>query len=294
MFDIIIKEMKKDKMNSIKTLFNEHQNEPFTYVADACLFKMFSWLKPFRAFVAEVDGQVIGCIYGLRYLFGYGWIGGLLIHKNFRRLGIGRRLLGAILDFLGPGYSYLFVEPQNLAAKRLFENMSFKAVYRRLNYLVQTPLAGFQTTCDNITCHVEWGDVNEAIGFKERGGVINMGYYPVKVTENIFEDLRRERKVLKCGSVVAFVENSWRVNINGYEFTFNDNILREMPILLPKKRVVEVIPFYIRPELSDLAKLINHLTAQGEVIVWAYEQDPVIWRLPLKGVLGVMVMEHYK
>jgi len=293
-FDILIKELERDELDSIANLFNEHQNDPFTYLADIHLFRIFSQLKPFRGFVAKTNGRVIGCIYGLRYLYGCGWIGGLFVHKDFRRIGIGRRLLSAVLDSLGPGYNYLFVDPQNIAARSLVEAMGFKAVYRRLNYVVQTPLAGFEGVPNEMTYDVEWSDLNKATGFKERGRVISMGYYPIKVTKNTFEDLSRRRKISKYGSILTIIENSYCINAKEDEFAFNDYILKDISNILPKKSIVEVNPFYTKLEPNDLAKLINHLTGQGEVHLWTYEKDPLITTLPLKGSLGGVLMELHR
>lgn len=288
---VFVRGLREDELVSVEDLFNEHRNDPFVYLADVHLFRLFSQLKPFRAFVAEADGQVIGCVYGLRYLYGYGWIGGLLVHKRFREMGVGRKLLGAVLDFLGSGYKYLFVEPQNVVAKRLFESTGFRAVYRRLNYVVPIPLADLPSKPDDITYDVGWDDMGKAIGFKERCGVINMGYYPIKVTEDVFEDLRGRRNILKCGSVIAVAESSYRVNADGYEFTFNDYVLGGISNVFPRRSVVEVNPFYIRLEPSDLARLINYLAARGQVALWSYEGDPVLLRLPLRGDLAALVME---
>jgi len=274
----------------IMELFNEHRNEPFTYWADTHLFRMFSRLKSFKAFVAEVDGQVVGCIYAMRYTYNYGWIGGLLVHKRFRRMGVGRMLLREALQFLGSTYVYLFVEPENVAAKRLFEKVGFNGVYRRLNYMVHVPFNEPMCKCNDINYDVEWDDLTSALGFKERGGVVSVGYYPVKVTRNVFEDLKNERKILKCGSVLAIVENSYNVNVDGYGFTFNDYILKWLSIS-SKEKIVEVNPFYTKPQAADLIKLINYLDADGKVAVRTYQEDHVAKSLPGKGTFAAFVME---
>jgi len=293
-FDILIKESNRDELDSIANLFNEHQNDTFTYLADIQLFRIFNQLKPFRGFVAKTNGRVIGCIYGLQYLYSCGWIGGLFVHKDFRRMGIGRRLLSAVLDYLGSGYNYLFVDPKNIAARRLVEAMGFKAVYRRLNYVVQNPLTRFENACNKITYDVKWSDLSKATGFKERDSVVSMGYYPIKVTRKTFEDLSRRRRISRCGSVLTIIEKPYCINTNEYEFTFNEYILKGISNPIPKKSVVEVNPFYTKLELNDLAQLINHLTQQGEVHLWTYEKDPLITTLPLKSTLGALVMELHR
>jgi len=290
MSDIVIKEC--SNLDSIIGLFNEHRDYPFTYLADIHLFKMFSRLKPFRAFTAEVDDQVVGCVYAMRYMYECGWIGGLLVHKSFRKIGIGRRLLERALRFLGHGYAYLFVEPENVAAKRLFENGGFNAVYRRLNYVARTPLEELGEDHD-ISYDVTWDDLTAASGFRERSGIVNIGYYPVKLTKKVYEDLKTKRKILRCGSLLAVVENSYSVDVNGYTFTFNDYILKGLSVH-PKEKIVEVNPFYTEDQVPDLIKLINTLAVDGKVAVWTYQEDPVVRKSPLKGSLGALVMQLYR
>jgi len=276
--------------DSITNLFNEHRNDPFAYFADTHLFRMFSRLKSFKAFVAEADGQVVGCIYTMRYMYDYGWIGGLLVHKRFRRIGVGSILLKEVLRYLRSGYAYLFVGHDNVAARRLFENVGFNVVYRRLGYRVHVPFGESMCKCDDIDYDVEWDDLTTALGFKERGGVVSIGYYPLKVTRNVFEDLKNKRKIFRCGSVLAIVENSYNVDVDGHTFTFNDYILKGLSIS-SKDKIFEVNPFYTKPQVADLIKLINHLDADGKVAVWTYQEDRVAKSLPRKGTFAAFVME---
>ena len=279
-------------LDPITNLFKEHSKDPFTYLADTHLFRMFSRLKSFKAFVAEAGGQVVGCIYTMRYMYDYGWIGGLLVHKGFRGMGVGRMLLEEALRFLRSEYVYLFVEPENVAARRLFEDVGFNAIYRRLNYRVNVPFSESMRKCDDIRYDVEWDELTTALGFKERCGVVSMGYYPIKVTEPIFEELKNEGKILKCGSVLTVVENSYNINVNGYTFTFNDYVLKELSVP-PREKIVEVNPFYINAQALDLVKLINHLSVEGKVIVWTHQEDRVAKSLPRKGAFAALVMELF-
>jgi GNAT superfamily N-acetyltransferase len=288
LFDITIKECTDS--DSITGLFQEHRDAPFTYLSDIHLFRLFSRLKSFRAFVAEVNGRVVGCVYALRHIYGYGWIGGLFVHKSFRRMGIGRRLLERALQFLRQEYAYLFVMPENVAARKLIESVGFNAVYRRLNYAVDAPIEEFRDKREEISYDVEWDDFTTALGFKERSGVVNIGYYPIKVTKSIFEDLKKERKILRCGNVFAMTENSHNIKIDGDIFTFNDHILKELS-LQPKEKIVEVNPFYAKARVPDLIELINHLAVHGKVAVWTYQEDTVATSLPLEGTLAALIME---
>lgn len=221
MSNIVIKEC--SDLDSIVSLFTEHRDDPFIYLSDIHLFNIFSRLKPVRVFLAEVNGKVVGCIYAMRYMYNCGWIGGLLVHNSFRRMGIGRMLSEKAIQFLGPGYTYLFVMPENVAARRLYENVGFSAVYRRLNYVAHAPLKGLEGRFYDISYDVGWDELTSALGFEERGGVVNIGYYPVKVTKRVFEDLKAKRKILRCGNLLAIVEDSYSVDINGYTLDLRRN-----------------------------------------------------------------------
>jgi hypothetical protein len=50
----------------------------------------------------------------------------------------------------------------------------------------------------------------------------------------------------------------------------------------------------MKPKLSDLVKLVNHLVPVGEVYVKTYDGDPVASKLPLTSRIGALVMEYKK
>lgn len=279
-------------MNPIIELFNQHRNEPFTYLMNIPVIKMLSGLNFFRSFIAEADGQLVGYIYALRYMYNCGYIGGLFVHKSFRKMSVGNKLLDTALNALGSGYKYLFTERKNTVARRMFEKAGFRKIYERLSYTVSTPLTEPQSSCSNITYDVDWDILNEAIGFRERSGVVNFGYYPIKLTREVFEDLKAQRKILRCGNILAIVENLYALNIGEYRFTYSDYIVKGLLNVQTLKNMVEVNPFYIKPNLPDLVKLVNHFTSLGEVQIRTYEGDPVVKKLPLKGVLGALTMEY--
>jgi ribosomal protein S18 acetylase RimI-like enzyme len=56
--------------------------------------------EPEGCFIAEVDSQPAGSVTTIRYSDRVGWIGMLLVHPNFRRLGIGSKMLLHSIDYL--------------------------------------------------------------------------------------------------------------------------------------------------------------------------------------------------
>lgn len=52
----------------------------------------------------------------MRYTYNCGQLGGILVHREFRRESIGRRLLEKAVKWLNTSYIYAFVEPENTAA----------------------------------------------------------------------------------------------------------------------------------------------------------------------------------
>jgi GNAT superfamily N-acetyltransferase len=279
--------------SSLIELFNVHKDEPFTYLADTQLFSLFSKIDFCRVFEAKADRGTVGSIYAMKHMYDCGWIGGLLVHKEFRRKGVGRKLLGKALDWLDTPYAYAFVEPENTAAQELFKSMGFNTVYRRLNYKVQMQnIHRQQGGNETANTDLQWSELTEAEGYKERGGVVNLGYYPVKLTEEVFDDLKSKKKVLRLGDIIAIVEISYVVNLDGYDFIFSNHILDRVP-LPTRNKVVEVNPFYVRRSTSVLIELLKNL-AGGEVMIWTYEGDPVASELTFEGTLGALVLSYVK
>jgi len=290
--EIIVKESRD--LDKVTRLFEQHRDIPFTYLTNIPLVEMLSRLESFKIFVAETNGETVGCIHSLNYIYDCGYIGGLLIHRNFRRMGVGSKLLKAALSSLNTKHVYLFAEEKNTTAIRFFKKTGFRKIYRRLFYVVSTQLDETFKRSSRITGDVEWVDLKEAVGFRERKRVINFGYYPVKITRSVFEDLKKNSKVLRCGSVIAIVENSHGLIIGEHLYTFNDHIVKHLPGVDASRSIVEVNPFYMKPKLSDLVKLVNHLVPVGEVYVKTYDGDPVASKLPLTSRIGALVMEYKK
>ncbi len=280
------------ELSRILELLDNHCDERFAYLADTQLFKVFSHLESAEIFEAKVNGATAGCIYAMRYMHRCGWLGGLLVHRKFRRKGIGRKILEKALGCFDSPSVYAFVEPENIAARKLFESMGFNVLYRRLNFKIQASSAGMLNEDKGVDYEFRWSDIVGAVGFEERGGVVNLGYYPVRLTEDIFDDLRNKGKVLRSGNAIAIVENSYVVDLDAYTFIFNDHILNK--IRLPvRKEIVEVNPFYIKHDIDDLAILLRNL-AHKDLMMWTYEGDQVASRLPLSGTLGALVLELCK
>ncbi|MEM3660695.1 MAG: GNAT family N-acetyltransferase [Thermoproteota archaeon] len=290
--DVTVKE--SQDLEKVARLFEQHRDTPFTYLTNIPLVKMLSQLESFKIFVAEVNGETVGCIHSLSYIYDCGYIGGLLVHKDFRGKGVGRRLLNAALNSLNTGHVYLFVEEKNTIAVRLVEKTGFKNIYKGRRYIITTPINEAFPRSPTITTDVDWLSLKESIGFNERNGVVNIGYYPVKVTEKTFEDLRVDNKILRCGNVIAIIEYSYGVTVGDHLYTFNDHIVRKLRDIDMTRRVVEVNPFYIEPRPEDLVRIVNYLLSTGEVYVKTYEGDPVANRLPLTGRTGALVMEYEK
>lgn len=279
--------------NSVIGLFDSHRDAiPFTYSANTQLFRLFSRLESCKILEAKAYGRTVGCIYAMKYMYDCGWLGALLVHKEFRRKGIGRKLLDKASRWFDVPYAYAFVEPENTAARKIFERVGFDAVYRRLNYRVQASTAGPRSENESENYEFQWNELAEAVGFKERGGIVNLGFYPVKLTKDVFDDLKNEGRVLRFGDVVTIVANAYVVGLNGYTFIFNDHILNKISLPI-RKEIVEVNPFYIKHETHDLVKMLKNL-AHKEVVIWTYDGDSVASRLPLRGSLAALVLELYK
>ena len=85
--------------------------------------------------VAEVDGDVVGYVFSRRTLLGRlgrcGHIVAVAVEKEFRRRGIGRRLMEAALDHLAQrrvSRVGLEVRQSNTAAQALYEQLGFDRI----------------------------------------------------------------------------------------------------------------------------------------------------------------------
>ncbi|MEM4462062.1 MAG: GNAT family N-acetyltransferase [Candidatus Bathyarchaeia archaeon] len=156
------------------------------------------------------------------YIYDYGWLGGLLVNREFRRRGVGSKLMDRAVDWLRAPYTYVFLELENATTKRLFEGASFNTIYRRLNYKVQLQASSHRQSINEVTSlDVEWSELTEMVGYRERKGIVNLGYYPIKLTEDVFNDLKNKRKVLRLGDIVVIVERSHVVATDEHNFIFS-------------------------------------------------------------------------
>jgi predicted N-acetyltransferase YhbS len=61
---------------------------------------LFLRLSPSGCFVAELEGRIAGTVTTIHYEKKIGWIGMLIVHPEWRGLGVGSKLLKRAIDFL--------------------------------------------------------------------------------------------------------------------------------------------------------------------------------------------------
>jgi len=89
-----------------------------------------------RCWVAEVDGSVVGMIV-VWLIVDEAHVATLATHPDYRRQGIGRRLLAYALRQLmqdGARSSFLEVRASNLAAQEMYRKFGYEAKGRRRHY----------------------------------------------------------------------------------------------------------------------------------------------------------------
>jgi ribosomal-protein-alanine N-acetyltransferase len=89
-----------------------------------------------RCWVAEVDGRVVGMLVGW-LLVDEIHIATIATHPDFRRQGIGRRLLSHALSRAldeGARSSFLEVRESNLVAQQMYRQFGYEATGRRKRY----------------------------------------------------------------------------------------------------------------------------------------------------------------
>lgn len=89
-----------------------------------------------RCWVAELDGKVVGMIV-VWLIVDEAHVATLATHPDFRRQGIGQRLLSDALRHLieeGAKSSFLEVRESNLAAQEMYRKFGYEATGRRRRY----------------------------------------------------------------------------------------------------------------------------------------------------------------
>lgn len=86
--------------------------------------------------IAELDGMIAGYIC-VKHVADECHLLNLAVHPNFRKMGIAKRLFESIISEIegeGCRFFYLEVRTSNFTARKLYENIGFKAVGIRKNY----------------------------------------------------------------------------------------------------------------------------------------------------------------
>jgi len=126
-----------------------------------------------------------------------------------------------------------------------------------------------------------------------------LGYYPIKITEEVLKILEDQNKILSHKSITMIYELSKMVKIGEHEFIFNDYILKEIRDKVPLTimgNVIEINPFYKKLDKRDFCKLLEylrHLHGDTQIYVLTYGNDPIIEVLEELGFrcrLGAYVM----
>lgn len=95
------------------------------------ILKLYSLTK-----VAVLEGKIIGYIC-VEHIMDEGHILNLAVHPDFRRRGIGTKLMEEVLDELKKNdcrYLYLEVRFSNLGARKFYESFGFRVVGIRRDY----------------------------------------------------------------------------------------------------------------------------------------------------------------
>src|SRR5258706_11710604 len=90
--------------------------------------------EPNGCFLAEAEGRRAGTATTIRYGDRFGWIGMVLVHPDFRRFGIGTKLLRAAIDYLqGCGVAAVKLDATPMG-KRVYEPPGFVDEYEMSRY----------------------------------------------------------------------------------------------------------------------------------------------------------------
>ncbi|GGH60579.1 GCN5 family N-acetyltransferase [Paenibacillus silvae] len=118
---------------ALQISLHEHQTHLVPSVMEGLAYAYIKpWDEAFDPFVLALKGQVFGFFY-LSYTpesaDNY-WIGGFQLDRAFQGQGMGKRALGAVIDFVKKEHPLcrvisLTVERDNVTAQRLYTSLSF-------------------------------------------------------------------------------------------------------------------------------------------------------------------------
>ena len=141
---IVVRKLHIDDLGKLLDLFSEHmfhikpdrstlqrltKNIYFHYILNVPLSSL--GLDTFIGLVAQAeDGNVVGAVIARRFPLGKSWvIGPVVVHTDFRRMGIATRMMNLVIKRLREKKAksaILSVERNNIRARRLFEKFGFK------------------------------------------------------------------------------------------------------------------------------------------------------------------------
>ena len=105
-----------------------------------------------RYLVAEKDGQVVGYA-GAWIILDESHITNIAVREDLRELGIGRKLTGALMQYisnLGAAYATLEVRVSNMRAQHLYESLGFIRVGKRKKYYEDNQEDAWLMVCDHM------------------------------------------------------------------------------------------------------------------------------------------------
>jgi len=131
--DFEISPMRQSDLDSVMNI--EKASFPTPWSRNAFLSEIYENSRACYL-VARQNGKVIGYV-GIWVILDEGHITNLAVHPDFRRRGVGERLMRAIMDYArskGAKRITLEVRVSNLGAQKLYEKLGFVSVGIRPGY----------------------------------------------------------------------------------------------------------------------------------------------------------------
>ncbi|KAM0677918.1 N-alpha-acetyltransferase 30, partial [Conglomerata obtusa] len=124
---------KYDDLSDVCTFLKHHLNEAYQFFAYSIFYTKYNKY----CYIAKINTQLVGVVLAKTEACRYGYIGMFAVDKQYRRKGIGTRLLDMCLQSFFENRIYdivLETEYDNYAAIRLYEKCGFIKVNFFKNY----------------------------------------------------------------------------------------------------------------------------------------------------------------
>jgi len=274
---VIIRKTGEDDLDGITDMYQD----PTSY--EPHIWKVYLEKEPDLGIVAELHGKIVGCIYAYPH-HDTVWIESLYVHPEYRRRGIGERLLKRAFSHIkrmGRKIALTDVRMDNASAIRLYKKVGFENAYVRSHLVAGVDTLSSKVS-DNLNFHkgydfdILWSIIINSDAYLTRRGIV-MGCY--RGWRLMKEDLKDFEVFTDDGkSIIIFrevVDLELAPDIHGiFEKRYSDS--KNVEGSCPRFEINLISGNY-----TDSKKLLSYVAKRAKkeganlIDIWTWREDPL-------------------